>query len=269
MFFKLSKILWALTSPISLMLLALTLAVVLTLVSGPRGTLGITGRTLLVATLAALLLVPLLGLGSRALAMLENRFPAIGADKIGPVAGIVCLGGALDLNVRDGYGRAGVGGAAERLMVFAELGNRYPDARMIYSGGAGSMRLPTIREADRAKDWLAVIGFDTDRAIFERESRNTHDNAINSLALAAPKPGETWLLVTSAWHMPRSVGIFRTAGFPVIPWPVDRRTGRSASLWTDFDPLREWMFLTIAAHELYGLMAYRLIGRIDNVFPAP
>ena len=105
-------------------------------------------------------------------------------------------------------------------------------------------------------------------AMMERRSRNTEENAQFSRVIAAPKSGERWLLVTSAFHMPRSVGLIRKAGFAVEPYPVDWRVGTSADLvsfrkyaidgLTNADVgVREWM----------GLAAYRLAGKTSEFLP--
>ena len=109
-----------------------------------------------------------------------------------------------------------------------------------------------------------------DRLVFEEQSRNTHQNAVLTRALVQPKPGETWLLVTSASHMPRAMGVFRRAGWgDIIPWPVNYRTGRSAAAMYDAPfPDRlgqvEW-----AVREYIGLTAYWLMGRTDALLPRP
>jgi uncharacterized SAM-binding protein YcdF (DUF218 family) len=89
-------------------------------------------------------------------------------------------------------------------------------------------------------------------------------------ALVDPKPGERWLLVTSAWHMPRSIGIFRRVGFTVEPWPVDYRTADAWDLLRLFDaPADGLKRLDTATREWVGLLIYRLTGRTDALFPAP
>ena len=82
------------------------------------------------------------------------------------------------------------------------------------------------------------------------------------------KPGERWLLVTSAYHMPRSVGIFRKAGFAVEPYPVDWRTGGRADLLSIFDlcHVTGWTRVEIAMREWMGLAAYRIIGQNRRCF---
>ena len=103
--------------------------------------------------------------------------------------------------------------------------------------------------------WLS-LGVPEDRMTFESASRNTYENAVLTKALVAPKPGETWLLVTSAAHMPRSVGIFRAAGWPVLAYPVDYRTsGTPHDWWPTSKVVDQQRKLEVAGHEWIGLLA--------------
>ena len=117
---------------------------------------------------------------------------------------------------------------------------------------------------------MAAFGIPRERLIIENKSRNTAENVAFRTRLASPRPGENWLLVTSALHMPRAVGLFRKAGFPVVAWPVDYRTsGREGiGLFRDSaaDSLQN---TTIGMREWLGLIAYRLSGKIDQLLPAP
>jgi uncharacterized SAM-binding protein YcdF (DUF218 family) len=104
----------------------------------------------------------------------------------------------------------------------------------------------------------------------ENKSRNTAENAEFSKELARPRPGETWLLVTSAYHMPRSVGLFRKVGFPVVPWPSDYRTsGREGVGFFRDNEVDALQNTTLALREWIGLIAYWLSGRIDSILPGP
>ena len=125
-------------------------------------------------------------------------------------------------------------------------------------------------DADTAVRFLAAFGIPRERLILENKSRNTAENAEFSYQLANPQPGETWLLVTSAFHMPRSVGLFRKAGFPVIAWPVDYRTSgkEGIGLFRD-NPADSLQNTTMAVREWLGLIAYWLSGKIDQLLPAP
>jgi uncharacterized SAM-binding protein YcdF (DUF218 family) len=85
-----------------------------------------------------------------------------------------------------------------------------------------------------------------------------------------PTKGERWLLVASAMHMPLAVGVFRKAGFPVIAYPVDFRT--SGDFWRPRVPERTGEAIgtvDLATHEWLELLAYRLTGQTDSLFPAP
>jgi uncharacterized SAM-binding protein YcdF (DUF218 family) len=146
---------------------------------------------------------------------------------------------------------------------------RHPEAKLLFTGGQGSLLHGGMTEADVARDLWLSLGVPADRIMLETAARNTHENAVRSLALAQPKPGETWLLVTSASHMPRSMGVFRHAGWRITPWPVNYRTGHTVAVWYDASfPVRlgefEW-----GLKEWIGLLAYRLMGRTGAVFPAP
>jgi uncharacterized SAM-binding protein YcdF (DUF218 family) len=139
--------------------------------------------------------------------------------------GIIVLGGVIDASGPS----PGVmlNEAAERLAVVPELARRYPNARILFSGGSGALIDDADAEASFAAGLLESFGIARDRIILEDRSRNTVENAVFSKAIVQPRPGERCLLVTSAYHMPRAIGVFRKAGFPVEPDPIDWRTRRA------------------------------------------
>jgi len=147
------------------------------------------------------------------------------------------------------------------------LARRYPEARLVFTGGSGYVFTGELRETDVVRHVLDGLGFDVSRIAFERESRNTFENAAFSRRLVNPQAGETWILITSAAHMPRSVGIFRRAGWPVLAYPVDYRSTHeltwSPDLLSGLDALNE------SLREWVGLIAYRLMDRTNALFPAP
>ena len=126
--------------------------------------------------------------------------------------------------------RPSCAGAPDRIISAAALALRYPNARVVFSGGSANVISNDAREADFAGAIFESLGVAKSRLIMERASRNTVENAEFSKALVAPKAGERWLLVTSAFHMPRSIGLFRKAGFAVEPYPVDWRVGGRGDL---------------------------------------
>lgn len=226
------------------------------------------GRRLLGAALALVLIIWLPPWTVWFLAPLENRFPA--PDPLPDhVDGVVVLGGAIDPVLSVERGQPNLNGAAERVLAMAELARRFPDAKIVFSGGSGSISRQDIKEAPVVRAVMASLGIGGPRIVYEEQSRNTWENAVFSRAVAFPNAGETWLLVTSALHMPRSVGAFRAAGWRVVPYPVDYLTsphdgdGWGGDFGTKAGALRT------AMHEWGGLAYYHLRGWSENWYPAP
>jgi uncharacterized SAM-binding protein YcdF (DUF218 family) len=198
---------------------------------------------------------------------LENRFPQpVLPDR---VDGIVVLGGSVSPHISAARGRPSVRDAAERLLAAAVLARRYPEARVIMSGGEANIIPTGEREAGVMRDVLVNQGIPAARIILDSRSRNTYENAVESKRLAEPKPGEVWVLITSAWHMPRAVGCFRSVGWDVIPYPVDYQSSGKFEWRTSFQLRKELVRIDTAAREWMGLVAYRLLGRTDRLLPGP
>jgi uncharacterized SAM-binding protein YcdF (DUF218 family) len=263
MFYYASKVFWILAQPSNLIVFAIALGV-LALLLGRRNF----ARRLLYPASAALLLISLLPVGQGLLIPLEDRFPPPAEPPV-DVAGIVVLGGGIDLGVSERRGMATFGDTGERFISLVELARRYPEARVVFSGGQGWLADADLTEAKVMRGFVRAHGLDEGRVIFEDQSRNTYENALFAERLAAPEPGERWLLVTSAFHMPRAVGAFRQVGWPVIPYPVDYRTGGELRLLVAPDAGQRWRELDQAVQSWIGLIAYRLSGRIPTLFPAP
>jgi uncharacterized SAM-binding protein YcdF (DUF218 family) len=227
------------------------------------------GRNLAVASVVLLAICGFSPLGNWLLYPLEQRFPPWDAARGAP-DGIIVLGGSIHADVSAERGTPVVGGAADRIIAAAALAQRYPNARVVFTGGSANLLANDAREADYAGAIFENLGIAKSRLIMERRSRNTQENAEFSKALVAPKAGEHWLLVTSAFHMPRSVGLFRKAGFAVEPYPVDWRVGGRANLFAFANFAIDGLIQTdIAVREWIGLLAYRLTGKIDDLLPGP
>ncbi len=256
----LGKILFWLVTPTNLLVVLLALGLLLRWARFRSLGLFVFGFALLGLIVAAIFPV-----GTTLLALLENRFP----QPVLPARahGVIVLGGAVDPGLSQDRNQVALNGNAERILVFAELARRYPEAKLVYSGGAGRWEREP-READWAIRLMPGIGIARERVVLERESRNTEENATLSRALAAPKDGETWLLVTSARHMPRAVGVFRRQGWTVVPVPVDYRTRRRTALLQS-NLTGGLDALDTAAYEWIALLNYYWRGRIAAVFPAP
>ena len=227
------------------------------------------GRRLAVAGVVLLAVAGLSPLGNALMLPLEQRFPPWDPARGAP-DGIVVLGGAIGPTMSAARGGAALNESAERMTAVAALARRYPRARIVFSGGDASLLGNAPTEARFALPLLESFGVPRARVELEARSRNTHENAMFSAALAKPKPGERWLLVTSAFHMPRSVGCFRQAGFAVEPYPVDWRTHGRDDLWRPFGAVSAGLARTDAAvREWIGLVVYRLTGRTSGLFPGP
>src|SRR5258706_6465420 len=227
------------------------------------------GRKLLVVSVALLAICGFSPLGNWLLYPLESRFPSWDAVRGAP-DGIVVLGGSIDPDLSIAHGGPVVRAAADRLIAAAALALQYPNARIIFSGGSANLISNDEKEADYAVSVFESLGISRERLIMERRSRNTQENAEFSKAIAAPKSGERWLLVTSAYHMPRSVGLFRKAGFAVEAYPVDWRVGGKEDLLRVTALLPERLDRAhIGLPELVGPSAYLGHRQNNPVLPGP
>lgn len=261
MSFVLSKLFWVVAEPANVVLGLLCVGAAL-LWTRWRSL----GRRLVSLAAAAAFAVTLVPVGSWLLVPLENRFPPV-VQPPDRVDGIITLGGAVDQLLAAARGQPALKAEAERLTAFVALARRYPEAKLVYSGGSGRLRHQALKETVAARQLFEELGLDTRRVLFEDQSRNTFENAVYSQRLARPVPGETWLLVTSAAHMPRAVGCFRHVGWDVTAYPVDFRTDGRYGLVPPLSFVVGLHGVDEAIHEWIGLAAYRLMGRTDSLRP--
>jgi uncharacterized SAM-binding protein YcdF (DUF218 family) len=203
-------------------------------------------RVSVAAVLASLLIIGALPATGNPLLLraLESQYPAW-TDKGGaPPSGIIVVGGGLATYlaaVKEGSEPPGPG---QRVVAGIALAKRFPNSRLLFTGGGEPSPITA----------LARAGIDPGRILVESRSRNTAENAAFLSSLVQPRPDERWILVTSAYHMPRAIGSFRTAGFAVEAYPVDYLANvpkRDQEKWAE-----------AAWKEIFGLIAYRLSGRI-------
>jgi uncharacterized SAM-binding protein YcdF (DUF218 family) len=207
--------------------------------------------------------------GNVLMSSLEDRFPQWDDAQAAP-DGIVVLGGAIVPDVSASRGHPQLNEAAERMTAALALARQFPQARILFSGGNASLTVTDVTEAQAAEKLFVSLGLPRERLLLEDRSRNTAENAAFSLQLAQPKPGERWLLVTSAHHMPRAIGCFRKAGFAVEAYPVDWRTRGPQTGVDSFDRLSAGLARTDAAvREWVGLVAYWMTGRTSALLPSP
>ncbi|HSU98570.1 MAG TPA: YdcF family protein [Roseiarcus sp.] len=266
MFFFASKIFWMIASPVNLLLFGALIGVLMSYGRCVR-----LGRGLALAAILVLIAAAALPLGMLLIAPLENRFPLPPPD-MPPPAGIIVLGGAIYDAISAARGETVFDEGGERLTEAVILAKRYPGARVVYTGGTASF-VPgaTSSEALQARRFMAQMGIAPERVTIEDKSRTTDENARFTAAIVHPDPSQRWIVVTSAFHMPRAMGLFEKAGFHPIAYPVAFRTsGRWAEdLKLKFEPTRNLRIFELAIHEWIGLAAYWTSGRIDHLFPGP
>lgn len=263
-----AKVGFFLVRPLNFIVLLLVCALAAQLAGWRR-----TATSILTAAVVALAVLGFSPLPDRLIATLEDRFPRPGTDASPPDV-ILVLGGAIETPVastRDGV--HALGGSAERLTDVAVLARRFPAARIVFSGGSGEWSFSRVSEAAVARELFLAFGIPAERLVFEDRSRDTWENATLTRTAVPPRPGETWWVVTSAFHMPRAIGVLRAHGWGdtrLVAWPVDYRSvGPGYRVAYETAAQHGFETAELAIREYVGLLAYRLSGRTATLFPAP
>jgi uncharacterized SAM-binding protein YcdF (DUF218 family) len=194
---------------------------------------------------------------------LESRFPPLPTDTdLRPYAGVVVLGGAIaHWQIWAAHRQVALNEQAERMTTAVALARRYPHLQLLFTGGVASVAADGLTEAARARQFFDEMGVDRARVLYEDKSRNTFENAVFSARVQGVRTSDRWLLLTSANHMPRAMGVFTKAGWNVTPYPVDYRTADKID-WLDFDFNQGPNSWQLVAHELLGYYAYRWLGKL-------
>ncbi len=269
MFLYLAKVLWFLLQPSTLIALLIGYGAILIWTGWARW-----GRRFVTAGAILLLLAGLSPLGNALILPLENRFPRTDLNAPPAPTGFILLGGAEDRLVGTARKAPTLNEAGERIVETVILARRFPEAKIAFTGGDAGVFYTSDSEAAGAAELLAALGVPRERLILEAKARDTYENAVflkeelGKLGLLGP--GTRWVLITSAYHMPRAMAAFRAAGFDVDAWPVDYRTRGEADLTRPFDKVSEGLRrVDTATREWVGLFAYWLRGRSKVLFPAP
>ncbi len=264
MFFYLSKILGFFLMPSNFLCCLAILCLVLAKTRFAQA-----GRAILTRSIILLVFMAFSPLGHWLLLPLEARFsqPADKESFIAPY-GIIVLGGSVDTVVSRARSSVAINESAERLIEAGYLARRFPKAKILFSGGSGQILYNDMTESAAVKPVFTQMGIAPNRVIYENRSRNTWQNASYTQKLLQSDSNRRWLLITSAYHMSRSMGCFRKAGINVIPWPVDYRTRGASDIYRFFSRASEGLKrVDIAVREWIGLLVYRLTGRTDSLFP--
>lgn len=261
LFFYISKLVWLFISPDSFLLILLLLSLLFIYLGKQR-----LAKIVLTLTSALFLIIAFFPVGEWLLYPLESHFQT---NPVLPekVDGIIVLSGAENAELSSRWEQVELGGAAERDLMFLSLAKKYPKAKLIFTGGTGSLTKQEYKAADVAKSLFAQQGFDIRKIIFERESRNTYENIIFSKKIIQPKKEENWVLITTSWHMPRSVGISCKTNWPVIPFPVDHSANKGNLFRIDFNLSGNLSNFKTGIKEWIGLFAYYLSGKTTSLLP--
>jgi uncharacterized SAM-binding protein YcdF (DUF218 family) len=255
MFFVLSKFGGFFVQPSNVLIASAVVGLLLTRTRFAQ--LGQRMMTLAVVLLGVFAILPM---GNWILLPLEERFPPWNESHGGP-DGIIVLGGVFNPETSAARPYPGINDAVERISATSRLAKRYPQARIVYAGGT---------EAETAARVLEDFGIPRARVELENRSRNTIENAIFTKKVVNPKLRERWLLVTSAFHMPRAIGVFRRNDFPVEAYPVDWRVSGPQDLLSFSPSFSDGLVrVDLGLHEWAGLIAYWVSGKTSALFPAP
>ncbi|MEN5081457.1 YdcF family protein [Bosea sp. TWI1241] len=262
MFYILSKVVWFFLSPVNAAIVGIVLAsgLAFTRFAGQ-------GRWLGLFCVVVLVLLAFSPLPRILVRPLEDRFPQQSVQG-GRIDGIVVLGGAINVARNDIV----LNNAAARMTKAMELALAHPEAKFVFTGGGENPLSPELgNEADGARLLYRSLGLPEGRLILEDKSRNTVENAVFTRRLVDPKPGERWVLVTSASHMPRAIGTFRKAGFEIEAFPVDYYSGGGPADYTrPYRKAARGLEIADAGFkEWVGLVTYYLAGYSSALFPKP
>jgi uncharacterized SAM-binding protein YcdF (DUF218 family) len=262
--FLISKLVWILGQPLSLAFFFAALAFLAALLRW-RG-LGVATSALSVAILFTALFT---STGAYLVQGLEDRFPKHAGDPV-DLKCMIVLGGAFDTVVTTSRGGYDLDAAGDRFVEALRLAQKYPQARILVSGGDGSITGNYEGDAVISERMFKAFGLDSSRLVEDKDSRTTFENAINTKALLASNGMSNCLLITSGFHMPRSMGIFRKLDIDVVPWPVDYRSSGKEYLRLDASqPSLNVALLSTAVREWIGLFGYYFAGRTSELYPGP
>lgn len=260
--FLFSKVFWIVAQPLSLAFLAGLVGTACIAVRRPLASLLFLG-----AALTILFVTLYTSAGTVALQRLEAHVPRPEQDPA-QVQCMVVLGGAFETEVTTIRGGTDLNQAADRFVEALRLALKFPQSRILVSGGDGSLSGTYEGDAAAARRFFSRFGISESRLVSETSSRTTFENVVNSSQLLADPALQRCLLITSAFHMPRALALFRKAGIELTPWPTDYRTSGSATLWFDLtQPTLNAQQTATAMREWIGLLAYYLTGRTTSVLP--
>ena len=176
--------------------------------------------------------------------------------------GAIVLGGigSVDLRLK----KLNFGWSSDRLFQMLPLYYKGRVKKIIFTGGSGSIEFKENKEGLYVQKYLRSIHIPDSAMVIESESKNTYENAIfTKKILDSLKLKGNFLLVTSGYHMPRAMAIFKKAGYTnITPYVTNRMSGdRRFGFDHLFIPNIDALFsLQLLIHEWLGFIVYKIKG---------
>ena len=258
MIFYLSKILWFFFNPINLIIIFLFLGFIAKIFNFKK-----INNFLNFVSILIFIISGVLPTGSYLNYLLEKNFHSL-EKNIKNVNGVLILSGATNPYLSKIHDQVNFNDSVERLTESILLINKHLNAKIIFAGGSGSLGNIKLTHADVAKKFFMDMGVDIGRINFEKKSRNTYENILYSKDIAKPTKDEKWLLVTSAFHLKRSMAVAKKLDWDFVPYPTDFKSDKNFqwSLIQSFNFLSNLSVFQKASHEWTGIIFYALMGRL-------
>ena len=261
MFFYLSKIFWAVASPLNFIWILCLFSLIYALIKRQK-----INKASLIA-IYSFLILGFFPVGPNIIVLLERQYerPAVMPDK---ADGIIVLGGGFNAERGHITGMMTANSGINRAIDFVDLAMKYPKAKLVYSGGSGTIFHQDKGETAIAEKFLKLTAIDKGRVIYEHKSRNSFENVKNSKKLVKPSRDEQWIVVTSMFHMPRVMGVFKAQEWDVLPYPSSPLTvGEYRILPHGLEVEHNFMLLTKGVKELIGGVIYYFSGKSAFILP--
>ena len=204
------------------------------------------------------ILISFFPIGKLGLKYLEKDY--LTQKKIFKVDNIIVLSGSEDLLTTEVTNKLSLGPSSERLIISVKIAIENPESIIYHLGGNGYLKNKEVTESKVAKLFYSNIGFDLNRVIFIKNSRNTIEN-FNSIK-HENFLREKNILITSAFHMKRAMMIAKKFEMNFIPYATDFRSINHSSFvnyYQTFSVAENWSSFNIFFREMIGISVFKLI----------
>lgn len=263
-----SRGVWTIIQPSNFLFIIMASAYILYQISDSASKTKRISQRILTTTIVILAFIGFTNLSYWLYFPLESRFDNYKnqTDK-GPYSGIIVLAGSEKTSLSTFHSQPILSNDSERLIAAVALARIFPTLPMIHSGRGGWINADEWSQNDVAERFFIQMEIKSSQIRYDRSSYNTSSNAIEAKKLILSGENEKWFLITSAFHMPRSVGAFQKAGIHIQPYPVAYKSLLKYTDFFNFNVSENLLAFDLAIHEYIGLIAYYITGRSNDLFP--